>query len=342
MKTKLLLAWRILVAAGMVAIILIAGLIVYEFSKDKIMDRNGFVYTKDNCYSDSYVYEYKKRKIRLKDSKTGEYLTPELSWIFEGRARDTLTVFFQDGKRGFLNVYTGKIAVPAQYEHAWVFSGGLGAVVKDGQLGFIGHDGETVIPFSTMYDSRLGNKVDFVFKDGYCTFYDATGKHGLIDKSGAWAVKPQYDYINNPLKGIRIVKDKGKFGLLDSTLQLVQAVEYDWIDLLESGIIVRKDNDQKLLAYDGKTVLQPFVYDSVTELHYNSGKTNDEGKDVYVLSDYKSFSVGEKHGLMNKSGKIVVPAIYGDIDAIGNDLFTCRVAGGSYYITIDGSGKVIQ
>ena len=40
---------------------------------------------------------------------------------------DTLTVFTdKENKRGYLNTKTGKIALPAQWDHAWVFSEGVG------------------------------------------------------------------------------------------------------------------------------------------------------------------------------------------------------------------------
>lgn len=342
MKAKLLLAWRILVAAGMASVLFIAGLIVYQLYKDHYRYRRDETYTQTTCYSDSYVYEFEKGSVRLKDVASGKYLTPKLERIFDGSVPDSLTVFIQDGKRGFLNVYTGKIPIPAQYDQAWIFSEGLGAVVKDGQLGFIDYHGEVVIPFRTGYRDRWQERTDFLFKNGYCTFYDSLGKHGLMDKTGAWAIKPQYDYINNPVNGYRIVKKDNKYGLLDTTLQLVLPVEYDWIVLQKEGAIIRKSYEQKLLAYDLKTVLQPFVYDSLGNLYYNSGLTNNAGEDIYVLSDYRSFSIGGRYGLINKSGKVTVPPIYENISSIGNDLFSCKVTEGGYYITINGKGEVIQ
>ncbi|MBF0650814.1 WG repeat-containing protein [Dysgonomonas sp. GY75] len=49
-----------------------------------------------------------------------------------------------------------------------------------------------------------------------------------------------------------------------------------------------------------------------------------------------------RYGLLDKSGKITVPAIYENISAIGNDLFSCEITGDGYYITINGKGEVIQ
>ena len=342
MKTKLLLAWRILVAIGMVAITTIAVGAFYEayyryrwrFQRD--------TYSYSSSYSDSYSFKYEKGKVRLKEKESGKYLTPKLDRIFDENIVDTLTVFFKDGKRGFLNVYTGKIAIPEQYERAWIFSEGLGAVVKDDKLGFINKTGEMVIPFQFNWKNQSGEKGDFIFKNGYCAVFDSTGKQGIINKVGEWVLQPEYDYINNPVNDHRIVCKDDKYGLLNGALEEVFAVEYDAINLKDEGIVIRKESSQKLYAYDGKTILQPFVYDDWSTLHYNSGQIDESGADIYVKSDYMTFTVGDNVGLMDKNGRIVAPAIYGNISALGNDLFLCGVVRFNHYITLNGKGERVQ
>lgn len=342
MKTKLLLIWRILVAIGMIALLFIVGLITHEYIKDYKKQKAREYYTYYGKYSNSYKYEWHNGIVRLKDVKTGKYITPQFKDIYEGRVSDTLTVFFTEDKRGFLNVYTGEIAIPEQYERAWIFSEGLGAVVKDDKLGFINKSGEIVIPFQYNWKSVLGERGDFLFEDGYCAVFDSNGKHGIINKEGGWIIQPKYDYINNPVNDFRMVSVNGKYGLLNNSLVEIFQPEYDRIAFEKEGIVVRKGNDQKLYDYDGKTILQAFVYDNLYDLHYNSGNINESGDDIYVKSDYISFFVGDKVGLMDKNGHVVVQAIYENISAIKNDLFSCKVAGYSYYITINNKGEVIQ
>ena len=344
MKTKLLLTWRILVATGMIAILFIAGLVAYEYTKEYKRDKARAYYTCSAKYSDSYRYEWHDRKVRLISSKTGKYITPAFENIYEGSVSDTLTVFFTENQRGFLDVYTGEIVIPAQYERAWIFSEGLGAVVKDNKLGFINKSGGTVIPCQFNWRDQSGNNGSFLFQDGYCAVFNLSGKQGVINKNGEWVIQPEYDYIGSLEKDHRIVYKDKKWGLLNKTLQEVFPTEYDIIRMEAEGIIVGKGSNQQLYAYDGKTVLQSFVYNSISDLHYNSGKVNESGEDIYVKSDYLSFTVGNKTGLMNKAGKIVVSAIYEDISAIGNDLFSCKVTGYhyGYHITINGKGEIIQ
>ena len=338
MKKRLLLFWRILVAAGMVSILFLAGLFVYEFMRDQRKLR----YTCSSQYSDSYHLEWYKGTVRIKSVETGKYMTPALNHIYDRNVKDTLTVFFHKNKRGFLDVYTGKIVIPALYDRAWIFSEGLGAVVKEGKLGFINKKGDVVIPFQFAFQEHWTKRVDFLFKGGLCTVIDSTGKHGLIDKTGKWVVMPHYDYINNPENGLRIVKKDRKYGVMDESLQWRLPIEYDWIMMEREGFIVRNNNEQQLLAMDGKTVLQPFVYNSTNILHYNSGKVNEAGEDIFVKSDYRKFSVNGKSGLMDNNGKVTVPAIYGNISALGNDLFSCKIVESNFYITINGRGEAIQ
>ena len=342
MKTKILLAWRILVATGMIAILFVGGLITYEYLKKYKRDKARAYYSYRAKYSDNYEHEWHDGKVRLKSTKTGKYITPAFDNIYEGRASDTLTVFFTENKRGFLDVYAGKIVIPAQYERAWIFSEGLGAVVKGDKLGFINKSGELAIPLLFNWKSQSGEKGSFVFQNGYCTVFDSSGKHGMINKKGEWVIQAKYDHINNPENGYRIVFNDGKYGLLNDNLEMVFPLEYDKIALEKEGVIVRNGSSQKLYDYDGKVVLQPFVYDSLHDLYYNSGKENESGDPIYAKSDYMSFFVGDNVGLIDKNGHVVVPAIYREISAISNDLFSCRVAEYGYYITINRKGEQIQ
>lgn len=133
--------------------------------------------------SSAFMIEHKWGSYcRTVDAATGKALTPKLHDIYIGFVSDTLTVFRdKNGKRGFLNAYTGEIAIPAQYEHAWVFSEGLGAVVMNGKLGFIDHQGNWAIEPRFRY---AGESVEYVFRNGLCTVKDSNGIFGLIDHEG--------------------------------------------------------------------------------------------------------------------------------------------------------------
>ena len=325
-KTKWMISWRIVVAIGMISIFILTIMFSYLFCQHELKNRANSSWEESSEYSDKYIYEHTATTVRLKEVNTGKYLTPELSTIFTDNLKDSITVFFQNQKRGFLNINTGKIVVEAKFDRAWVFSEGLGAVVMDNKVGFVNNKGEFIIPCQYNYLRNYKNKTDFLFKDGYCTAINEIGKHGLIDKTGKWIINPEYDYINKPINGFRIIQKGDYYGLLDSTLILRFPIEYDWITLNKDGALVTRNGVQQLIAYDGKTVLQALVIDSSEELWYQTDHRNSENECIYKLSTYRKYQIPNGCGLLDtQNNKIVTLGIYKDIQAITNDLFQCEL-----------------
>ncbi len=283
---------------------------------------------------------YRNGTVRVINTQTLRYTTPKLDWIANYDQDDSLTVFCYKCKRGYMSLYDGKIAIPAHYQSAWMFSEGLGAVIKDNQLGFINYAGKEVIPFKFPINPVPATKIDFVFKKGFCTMVNSKGKHGLINKKGEWVIQPEYDYIRNPEHGYRVVLKNKKAGLLDSLLRVALPFEYDAITIAEDGLIVARDGMQKKLSFDGRTVITPFVYDKANNIYYNSGKVNKKGEDIQIISDYLVFNINNKMGLLDKNGKVVIKARFDDISALANDLFSCKL--GDFNIMLNAKGEVTK
>ena len=85
---------------------------------------------------------------------------------------------------------------------------------------------------------------------------------------------------------------------------------------------------EQLVSFDGE-VLLPFVVDEVVPLQYIAG-VDEDGDDVYeqhpylsaVLVDYKHWGVMD-----SRNGKMVLPAIYSDVDLVSKDLIMAEVDG---------------
>lgn len=167
---------------------------------------------------------------------------------------------------------------------------------------------------------------------------DSLGKHGLIDKKEKWLIEPQYDYIQNPEFGYRKVKLGDKYGLLDKNRQWKFQVKYDDITVLKDGFLLFKDGIQQQVASDGLTVVLPFVYDETQELHYNSGEVTEAGEDILIKSDYFSYRIQQKWGILDRNGKVVFKARYDSITAFSNNLFSCQL--GDNWITMDTKGSI--
>lgn len=242
-----------------------------------------------------------------------------------------MTVIINKAKRGYLNIYTGQIVIPAQYQKAWIFSEGLGAVMKDNAIGFINKSGRVVIPFQYPYLETETNTptrpLSFLFKNGTCAVQNATGKFGLIDQKGQWVVTPTYDYIENVTRGLHIVTQDGQQGVLDSTYNLILPFAYDNIVVNNYGIVAADEQGQRLLSYDGRTVLQQAVYDEVTHFYYPIPSVHKNGHPDQLISDYMEYTINQKYGILSPDLKPLTKAIYSRIDALDKNCFLCYLDG---------------
>ena len=291
---------------------------------------------------------------RAYNKKTGKYTTPKVAWVAGTPESDSLTVFCdKKGYRGFLNVMTGEIVIPAQYNKAWVFSEGLAAVeYGKKQLGFINHDNEMVIS-DIAYEPGY---FDYVFKNGYCIIktWDEDGDLVYsVYSSIALCKTGEYDALNRLDRGdYTIAKNKEGYWLLDSVYNKVFDEPYDVIEeaYYMDGIFVTENWIKQRIDFDG-TVLDDFVIDGVSRLSYVIGlaeKDIDEYYEERYLSEFEPelivYRVGDHHGLMNaKTGKVITPAKYGDITMISKGLLRAELnCYNNESVLLDRKGNVVE
>ena len=251
-------------------------------------------------------------KVSIKDVTTGKITIKDIKLDWTQRSRnDSLSVFCSDNKRGYYNMYTGEIAIPAQYLRAWVFEEGLAAVQKNGNIGFINHKGETVIDFMFPYH---GNPLsNFVFEDGHCVVADTTGKCGVIDKVGKWLINPEYDNIS----------------------------------AYKEYAIVTKAGVTKQLSYDGK-VMNSFVLDNIKELTYKETERyeNREGELEYVEKTVKTglfaYCVGGRYGMMDKNCHRLTDPLYKSISAVSDNMFRATLLDHYSEVILNAKGEVMK
>jgi len=294
------------------------------------------------------VHNFGRGSVRVYDMKAGKYVTPELKWVSGTPQRDSLTVFCDmDDMRGFINVNTGEIVIGGRYEHAWVFSEGLAAVVEPGgKMGFIGRTAEYVIAPELEYMSDH----DYVFKHDVCCIENQKGEQGLMSRDGTWVLPQEYCHIDYvPEADMFIPMKDGRKGLVrNGSFEWLCPMEYEdiyWTDAPSGeGFILYKDFCKKHVTADG-TIIDPFVIDETAELKYMT-EYHPDCSDEYAISDrVTAFRVYGRWGVMDKhSGDIVVPAMYGEAGMVSEGIIKCSLGeySSSNYVLFDLKGKKIQ
>lgn len=278
--------------------------------KDKIEDR---VIDEGLLRNDDLVaVKTSDGKVTIKNAATGKVTIKDikLDWTQES-SRDSLAVFCSEKKRGYYNMYTGEIAIPAQYRRAWVFAEGLAAVQKNGMIGFIDHKGNVVIDFKYPFH---GNPLsEFVFENGRCVVADSLGKCGIIDKTGTWLIKPEYDNIS----------------------------------AYKEYAIVSKAGVRMQVGYDG-TVMNSFVLDDISRMTYTVKERyeNREGEleyiDKMIDTGLFSYRVGGRCGLMDANCHRLTEPLYKSIEAVDKNMFRATLI--DYYseVILDAKGNVMK
>lgn len=291
------------------------------------------------------VHHFLNDTYRVYDKKSGTYTTDNIDWVSDAAEGDSLAVYAQAGKRGFLNVNTGSIVIDAQennYTKAWVFSEGLAAVVSDDKIGFINPANQVVIPF--VFDCPLREYTfapGHLFYDGRCAMTNSEGKVGFIDTSGKWVIEPTYDQVWAPHKsGYRVVIANGMYGILDMQCRVVYDAKYDYIDILDEGILLTAEGHRWQVDFEGR-VVNPFIYDESEPLGYPA-QFNEYGDVVDAFSTYAKYRILDRYGVMDCiTGKVITPAIYHDVSMISEVLFEVAMTPYSDYALIDQNGNII-
>ena len=343
LKTILSVTWKVgLGLFGLAATVI--GILIAKVWYEETRGRD---YYHDKTLSENVVVEaYNNDLVRVKNKKTGKYTTPKLKWVSGTPQRDSLTVFCdKNGLRGYLNVNTGEIVIPAQYSKAWQFSEGLGAVLgKDNRIGFIDKDNNLVIGYEIPYDKCF----DYIFKDGYCVvkFWEIDRyRYGAYAKDGHMVMGWNYTRIDDPDEnGYRIVANEDGCWLYDRDFNKVLPDTYDAIQLARGneGVYVTKNHVKQLLDFEGK-VLEPFIIDSTYKLKYMVKYHDDEADEYELVTDILVYQVDRWEGLMDaRTGKVITPAKYWSFEMISKDLISAELGYGEEGVVMDKRGRVIK
>ena len=328
----------ILIVAGIAGVI---GYVVYD-------DMFGRDYYDRELSENVVLRSFADNKWKVYNKLTQSYTTDRIDWLSEDEHEDSLAVYAQNNRRGFINVYTGEIVINANdnnYSRAWVFNEGLAAVVKDEKIGFIDSRNRVVIPFN--YDYTIDHDMPdmaYVFHAGYCAVPNADGMIGLIDKSGNWALEPIYDEVWIPKdNGYRVVILDGKYGLLNSDLKLVYEPVYEFIsNYAESDRFVLMKDGRMWQEDTNGNVVVPFMYESIENLNY-AYDVDEEGDALYIMSHYSMYLIAQRYGILDRNtGEPITLAIYDYVKMISPNVFQVTPSDSYGKYLIDTEGNIVE
>jgi hypothetical protein len=311
-----------------------------------------------NSVTDEVIYNdtiskmtYGSGRERLQYVNSKIFIGPKADQYFDNNEGDTLALYSLDGKYGFVNLVTGKDIISSKkhnFKYAWRFDNesGLAAVVENGKIGFIRKDGSYHINPQYPSNHWSYDDTECEFKNGYCIVPSGQGgKVGLIDKDNRVIINFIYDSIGDLEKGYRIISLDDKYGLVDSLSNVKISTVYDDISINESGIILldAKNHIQELLGFDLKTIISKYAFDDVSPILTGGTALENEYDDKLISqpSGYSTFTINDKVGLLrNTDGKVIIEAIWDEIEFFGKDIFKAELNG--KYFLIDNKGKFIQ
>ena len=294
-------------------------------------------YVQDRLTDDLVFYGSMYNDLGYVANAKGKKLVKDVEWVVGPKEGDSLVCYSDGQQRGYFHLRDGHLVVKPQYSHAWIFSEGLAAVVREGKIQFIDAQGQ---PAMGKRFGFVGDGKDFVFRNGLCAVYDSNGQHmGLIDHQGDWVIEPRYESIL-PIDTFWHVRLDNQEAVLtyhlDTVIPLTPAsLEIDdtviyaiYSDHTKStfGIDGRlkcknEIDEAELMQYDTREVLYPNATDDEDDYVTYDSDERPTRKAVATCLRYEA-ELGW-YGLMSPEGHVVTPPSYVRIEAVDKDLYLC-------------------
>lgn len=333
--------WRVIWACLTVCSVAFISMLAYAFYQEFFRDR-AFREYYDSSLSDNIKFRnngYNEGKSFIYDSRIRKKIIKGIDWIAVPEDADSLIIVAKNGKRGFVSRFTAKTVIPFQYDAAWSFSDGVAAVCEGDSVFFIDHDGK---PINDKKFFRKRKYDNYAYHANYAAI-PLEGKYGLIDRSGNWALLPEYDKIMIGSRNMWYVKSNDKWGVIGTDGKFVFNPEYDFIKIhSNNGITVAKaDNSLSRYDYDG-TLLDEFIFDEIYELSYYINDFDEEGNQKKAVDNMMKYSAGNYYGLMTRQGIPVTPPLYSWIESVTPGVYQCQIPDTFEYILINAKGEKIN
>lgn len=335
--------WRIICATVTVCIVIITVLFCVVCHYAYRRSNSGEVWARyDSQLSADFKYRnngYNEGKSFIYNTGTKKRVLDDIDWIVKPLDGDSLIIVAKKGKRGFVNRFTGEIALPFKYDAAWSFTDGVAGVCEGDSVYFIDHTGK---PINGKKYFRIRGYDNYAYHGNYVAIPEK-GKYGLVDRDGNWVYEPEFSDITIGRRNMWVAVKNGKYGVIGADGQMVLPCEYEHAFIFpDNGITVGfADHSRKLFDYSGN-LIDDFVFDDVYSLNYPTDEFDEEGNRKQMAAKMHKYEVDNYYGLMSKDGVPVTPPLYSSIVAIAPDVYQCRIPNTSKCIMINGQGENIN
>ncbi len=249
--------------------------------------------------------ENNKRKFGLIDRK-GEVIIEPIYGVIN-RFDDSELMTVRKGEHWAIMNTKGEVVLPFKYNYLWPWDDNEHYNAQlNGQWGVINYKGEVIIPFRPM--SMLSGP-----ENGYLRFSlsndPSNRQFGLLDLEGNTVLEPVHNFMNSD--DWFIVNKDGQWYYLDKDLNKVLSfvglevvsLGLGWHnDLTTINVKIEGEKRQGLINRRGEFVIEP-IYDYVG---------------YYGNSDFMVARIGEKRGVINLKGEVIVPFEYLQIEITGD------------------------
>lgn len=345
------------------------------YDENNTFDKTGYITSKQTQTGLMYGYiNYKgKKELEIEFDEIKRIKTPEEYLIVkkngqyglyknnkvvvncnyqEMKYEETLNLFFvrRGNNYGVLNE-KGDIIVPVEYKE--IASKGIffEAATHDNEIKKFDLQGKE----TNLFDSYAS-----IEKTKYDSTYLAVSNdfnYEILDKNYNTLTNENYEYIENILSGIYIVKNsKGKYGVINEQNNKLIDIKYDVIQLINGTEILQAMNIQNnnICLYDklGNVLFEEedaliileneyvkvFCNDGVKYFTLNSKEI--KSSEIYKNNNILGYYENGKWGFKDKNGNVIIDAKYERISELNYNGYGGIKLGDKWGI-IDSNGKII-
>ena len=265
------------------------------------------------------------------DSKGKIIIQPKYDFV--GKFKCGLALCGNNIKVGYINKKED-IIIPFVYDEGYDFIDGIAIVDSANFLGIIDIHNKKILPFRYERIIRFLDNILIVKEDNYFKILDNNGKKLLDLKfddikiignslacsiDGKYGLLNQYletksEFIYDDIKSLNqedkfITKVRDKYGIINIDGEELKKTEYKHIGSLESGMILFIKN--KKYGY--------FDKDLKIKIKAKYKTYKEPINNYYFKGKYALIKLKNKYGLIDKSGKIIIPRMFDKI--INTDIF---------------------